>query len=193
MEKREKILALDIGGVCVSLHPERALVAMGYASFSDVPPELFVHAGLLETGKIDAAEFAARVRELTGKNNSDAEFFTIWNAIIGAPLPGMETLVKELSESGWKLVFFSDTSRLHLDEVRRNFPAAALIAEGVYSFDAGARKPEAPMFECFEARFGRPDCYVDDREVCLAGGVAHGWPVLQFRNAESLREHLLSF
>ena len=102
----------------------------------------------------------------------------------------MNELVASLPERGIQPVFFSDTSTVHLEEVRRRFPAAAVIPEGVYSFDCGARKKDDPMFARFEARFGRPFLYVDDNPQLIARARARGWRAAVFAGAAALETAL---
>lgn len=185
MEK--KILALDIGQVCISIHPERCFARLGFRSAAEVPLELLrLSVDEFECGRLSDAEFLAAARKLTGTTLSDAELA----AIIGGPLPGMNELVFSLPARGIQPVFFSDTSALHLAEVRRKFPAAAVVPEGIYSFEVGARKPARAMFEAFESRFGRPVLYVDDRPELIEGAAKFGWNALRFTGAEALERAL---
>ena len=104
--------------------------------------------------------------------------------------PRLNELVFSLPARGIQPVFFSDTSALHLAEVRRKFPAAAVVPEGIYSFEVGARKPARAMFEAFESRFGRPVLYVDDRPELIEGAAKFGWNALRFTGAEALERAL---
>lgn len=189
MEK--KILALDIGQVCVAIHPERCFARLGFRSAAEVPPELLrISCDEYECGRLSETGFLAATRRLTRTTLSDAELAAALASIIGEPLPGMNELVASLPARGVQPVFFSDTSARHLAEVRRKFPAAAAVPEGVYSFEAGARKPALAMFEAFESRFGRPVLYVDDRPELIAGAAQFGWNALRFTGAEALERAL---
>ncbi len=189
MEK--KILALDIGQVCISIHPERCFARLGFRSAAEVPPELLrISCDEFECGRLSDAEFLAAARKLIGTTLSDAELAAALAAIIGGPLPGMNELVFSLPARGIQPVFFSDTSALHLAEVRRKFPAAAVVPEGIYSFEVGARKPARAMFEAFESRFGRPVLYVDDRPELIEGAAKFGWNALRFTGADALERAL---
>lgn len=188
---KKKILALDIGQVCLSIHLERCFARLGFRSAAEVPPELLrISCDEFECGRLSDAEFLAAARKLTGTPLSDAELAAALAAILGDPLPGMNELVASLPARGVQPVFFSDTSALHLAEVRRKFPAAAAVPEGVYSFEAGARKPAPAMFEAFERRFGRPFLYVDDRPELIEGARQFGWNALRFTGADALERAL---
>ena len=113
MEK--KILALDIGQICISIHPERCFARLGFRSAAEVPPELLrISCDEFECGRLSDAEFLAAARKLIGTTLSDAELAAALAAIIGGPLPGMNELVFSLPARGIQPVFFSDTSALHL-------------------------------------------------------------------------------
>ena len=102
----------------------------------------------------------------------------------------MAELVRELQAAGTDIVLFSDTSPLHMTEFRRRFEIARLLPDGVYSFVVGARKPDPAMFAALEADYGKPSLYVDDRELCLSGAKAFGWPVCRFESVKQLRSVL---
>ncbi len=46
------------------------------------------------------------------------------------------------------------------------------------------------MYAAFEAEHGRPDLYIDDRAVCIEGGLAADWDCHQFQNAATLEKLL---
>ncbi|MDD7751763.1 MAG: hypothetical protein PUK77_08655, partial [bacterium] len=109
-----------------------------------------------------------------------------WNSILAGPFPGVEKYIRKYAESGVKFVYLSDISRLHLNNVCRMLPFAHLIYDGVYSFEAGVRKPGAAMYELFEKRHGVPDFYFDDKLCNIEGARKRGWNAIQFTHAEQL-------
>ena len=102
----------------------------------------------------------------------------------------MPELVAELPQLGFQAVFFSDTSAIHLAAVRRIFPSARFVPQGVYSFEVGERKPHPAMFEAFEYRFGTPVCYFDDRADLIEAARRHGWNAHQFHSAAEMKKIL---
>jgi len=111
-----------------------------------------------------------------------------WNLIIGQDIPGIAKWIRAMIADGYRFVYFSDTSQLHLLEVCRNFSAAHLIYGGVFSFDVKAKKPEAAMYEAFEAQYGKPDLYLDDKPENIAGGEKFGWNSQLFTSVETLQK-----
>lgn len=186
----KKIIALDIGGVCVQLHPERCFGRLGFRSITDVPVAVLGAVDRMETGYMDEHEFAAVFRKAVNCTLPEETLAEMWCATLGEPMPGMAALVRDMQKAGYQPVFFSDTSPLHLRYFREHFPVAEFVPDGIYSFVTGARKPHPAMFSAFESDYGKPVLYVDDREVCLSGAVAFDWPTLQFTTADALREKL---
>lgn len=181
-----RYLALDIGNVCVKIRPERFFRKLGISGPEALPREvLFMATETWERGGISEAEFLRRFRELTALRLSETELREAYCSIIGEPVDGMAEQVVRWIDSGVQPVFFSDTSSVHLAEVRRKFPAARLIPEGIYSFEVGAKKPEPAMFAAFEARFGIPVAYYDDRSELIAAAPAN-WNAQQFASAAAL-------
>ena len=184
---RKRIIALDIGNVCLEIHPERCFGALGFRSMAEIPPEvLFLANERFERGEVTPAEFLQEFRKLTGTVFPDEELERAFRSIIGPAISGMAELVSGLEARGYRPVFFSDTSVTHLDEVRRKFPAEAAVPEGVYSYEVHAKKPEKAMFETFESRFGVPAFYFDDRQELIEGAVRHGWNAHRFVSAEEM-------
>ncbi len=184
------VVALDIGGVCLSIHPERCFGVLGYHAIEDVPVAVLGAVDRMERGNLTEKEFAEIFRKVTGSTRSGEELQTLWCATLGEPVPGMAALVRDMIKAGFKPVFFSDTSALHLRYIRENFPVAEFVPDGIYSFVTGAKKPEPAMYAAFEADYGKPVLYVDDRELCIKGAGPFGWKALQFTGTDALRTEL---
>ena len=184
------VLALDIGGVCIRLHPERCFGRLGYRSITEVPQEFLAAVDRMETGNLTEHEFASIFRKVTGNALPESVLSELWCATLGEPMPGMAALVRDMKKAGFHPVFFSDTSILHIRYFRERFPIAEFVPDGIYSFVAGAKKPQPAMFAAFEADYGKPVLYVDDRAICLEGAKAFHWRTHQFKDADTLRELL---
>ncbi len=183
--KKTVTVALDIGNVCVTLQPERALRALGLSR--GTLPEEFTDAFCeLECGRMETAEWLSIFRRATGNRFTETELLNIWNSIIGDPMPGMEEQVRSYTAKGVKFVYLSDVSRVHLDNVCRILPFAHLIADGIYSFEAGVRKPHSAIYELFESRHGIPDFYFDDKLCNVEAARKRGWNAVRFQYADQL-------
>ncbi len=186
-----KTIALDIGRVCVNLHPEKALQALGYASLADIPMEFLAATEMLEKGTMAVADWLNVFQDITANKFSDQELRNAWAMIIGEAIEGMPKLARELVDAGCKLVFFSDTSEIHMQEVYRNLSFANLVTGCIFSYEAGARKPDDAMYKAFETEYGKPVFYADDRSVNIEAGQRMGWNSHLFTSAGSMRSALI--
>ncbi len=175
-----KTLALDIGNVCVAIKPENFSLNLGTA----VPREvLMIQYRSLEHGEIAPEEFFDRAASLIPGGFTPRRVEEAFRSIICDPMPGMRELVRSLKVRGWRAGFFSDISVPHLDEFRKRFPESELVSDGAFSFAAGDSKPSEAMFRYFEARFGVPDLYLDDRAELVEAARRRGWPAEVFPGA----------
>ncbi len=179
-------VALDIGNVCVRLEYENVFRAAGLEPGSTLPEDADRAFCELECGRIETEEWLDVLWNSLGRQFSKEHLLNGWNSILAEPFPGVEKYIRKYTESGVKFVYLSDISRLHLNNVCRMLPFAHLIYDGVYSFEAGVRKPGAAMYELFEKRHGVPDFYFDDKLCNIEGARKRGWNAIQFTHAEQL-------
>jgi len=67
-----------------------------------------------------------------------------------------------------------------------------LVTGGVYSFSAGAMKPDPVIYEAFEREYGVPYAYFDDRAENVEGAKARGWNAFVYHSPEEFRQILSS-
>lgn len=183
-----KLLALDIGRVCLALKPERAFAGLGVASNQAVPADLQRIIYAYSCGRLDSAQFAAALGEYLGGRYTATQLEEIWKSYLVGEITVTTWLLEQLWARDWHLVFFSDTQPWHNERLRELLSYSARIPEGVYSFEVGAEKPSDLMYETFESRFGKPDLYLDDLPQNIAGGFRHGWNAVRYIGAEATRE-----
>jgi FMN phosphatase YigB (HAD superfamily) len=186
-----KIIALDIGGVCINLHHKEAFKTLGIMSIEDIPVEFTAVTNMLEKGFITSVEWANVIRHLTKNRFSEQELRTAWSMIIGQTIRGMSELAHELVEAGYKLAFFSDTSEIHMQEVYRNLSFANLVTGSIYSYEIGAKKPNKAMYKAFEDKYGKPAFYIDDHPKNVKAGQEKGWNSHLFSSSENMRKALI--
>ncbi|HCE46398.1 MAG TPA: hypothetical protein DET40_22875 [Lentisphaeria bacterium] len=184
----DKYFALDIGNVCMRIHTDRCLAALGYPALSAVPQEFLDSCVLLETGKITTEEWLVVYRKVTEGRFSDAELINAWRMILGDEIQGIHQFLDEITKSGIKVIFFSDTSKLHLDFIYRHLPSAVFVSGGIFSFETGCLKPAPGMYEAFERTYGKPVFYTDDKKENIEAGLRHGWPSHRFVSTELMAE-----
>ncbi len=186
----EKIIALDIGGVCVQLRYDLCFNYFGFDAGMKIPDELMYAIDQMERGKISESEWLKIFQQVTGGRYTDDQLRYGYNLIIGEEIPGMPELVKEITDSGCRFVFFSDSSEIHIMHTYRKLPFANLISGGIFSYDAKAKKPEPGMYEAFEAQYGKPFFYLDDKPENVAAAAERGWASHQFTAAEDFRKEI---
>lgn len=170
---KRKLLALDIGKVCILLQEEMAMAAMNWKSMGDIPPVLMAEVEKLECGKVDHNDFFATVSTLLGRG-SEQDLRSWFNLVVGNEMPGMAKALKAMAEE-WDFVFLSDISYPHLQEAKKRLSFFDQAKGGIYSFEVGCRKPEAGMYLAFEEKYGKPDLYVDDRQCNIDAAEKLGW------------------
>jgi hypothetical protein len=185
---KKLLLALDIGNVCVKINHLNCVRRFGW---NEIPDTLRNAAIAYECGQCSEHEFFFTLQNLLQNKFTLPEIKDAFNSILIEPVTGMVELVNSFAELNVQAVFFSDISPTHLQRTREIFPAACHIPEGIYSFECGALKPSLQMLEQFEARFGRPDLYTDDRNELITGAKEFGWHARQFTGVEELKAELI--
>ena len=184
----DKVVALDLGNVCVKIDPDGCLRALGVASLDAIPADFLDACGDFETGRLDEAAWLDAFRAATGGKFAPDKLRDAFCLVIGDEIPGMAAFVRSLAASGRRVALLSDTSPLHLRYTLSKLSFAHLLTGGAYSFEAGACKPGAAMFQLFEGRYGKPCFYADDRPENVAAAAARGWPAHLFTTVDGCRE-----
>ncbi len=180
MAADRKIIALDIGGVCCSIHPERLIARLNRAP----TPDFLEKCRQVETSQMTEDEFLDMFDDYTGRRFSRCELIDLWNLCLGPSIPGMADAVRSVLKRGYSFAYLSDTSTVHIREFFRRNDFCHLSLGGVFSFEVGAMKPDERMYREFERRFGVPVVYFDDRIANIEGARKLGWNAVHFRSAE---------
>lgn len=185
-----KIVALDIGGVCISIHPERVIQKLGLLRSLFHSREALELCNKLERGLISTEEWLTILQEITKGDYSKPELLDIWNRMLGDSLPGMADAVRRAIDRGWRFIYFSNTSEAHMDHFLKTNDFCHLVTGAVFSYDSGSMKPDAKIYEDFETQYGKPDFYFDDRQENIDAGLARGWNAVRFHSPDQLDELL---
>ncbi|MCR4572424.1 MAG: hypothetical protein K5787_01520 [Lentisphaeria bacterium] len=174
-----KLLALDIGGVCLRLTPERVYQKFGFDA-AEPPaawPQIFKDYSI---GKIGSWQFGKSIQTILDHDMSLDEIHDAWMDFLDTEIMKTTQLLEILWKKDWHIVFFSDTQPWHIEGLRDILSYSKRIPEAIYSCDVGAEKPNDAMYEAFEKRYGKPDLYLDDRLCNIEGGRRHGWNAVQY-------------
>lgn len=188
------IIALDLGGVCADVNSDimrnellkRLLGRFSLAELAAKEKELRLHWEAMERGKLGTEDFFADLHRLSGGLLSAEELRALWCSQIQGPFPGTFEAAQEAVKKGHTLIFFSNTSAIHLQEIERKCPIWALHNGGVYSFKTGFMKPEPEIYACFEKEYGQPGVFFDDNAANIAAAKERGWKAIRFRSAADL-------
>jgi len=179
------IVAFDLGKVLVDFDYSiagRRLAAQADMSSPEIQKYLD-HSPLLyryETGLMTRQEFFAEVCRGTGYRGSLPEFAAAF-ADIFSEMTEMTALHAEIRRRGVPTYIFSNTNDIAIEHIRRNFPFFANFAGFILSYEVGAMKPAARIYETLEAMSGKRGAeilYLDDRQENVDAGAARGWQVI---------------
>jgi putative hydrolase of the HAD superfamily len=191
---KQKIVVFDLGKVLVDF--DYSLAGQRIAAQSRVGPAevqaYLDHSPLLyryETGLMTRREFFEAVRRYTGFTG-DLVTFGNFFADIFTEMPAMTALHAALRRNEVATYIFSNTNDLAIEHIRRAFPFFANFDGYIFSYEIGAMKPTAKIYEALEAMSGKRGAdivYLDDREENIVAGAARGWQTILQTEPEKSR------
>lgn len=182
---KPEVVVFDLGKVLVDFDysiAARKIAAQAERTAAQVQ-KLLDHSPLLfrfEHGHMTAREFFDAVRNEAMFRGSYEEFTAAF-ADIFSEMPRMIQLQAELRTKKIPTFIFSNTNELAIHHVRRNFPFFAHFEGYILSYEHGAMKPHARLYEVVESKTGRRGAeilYIDDRPENVAAGAMRGWQTI---------------
>ncbi len=183
--KTPEVIVFDLGKVLVDF--DYSIASRKIAAHGKVPAaavqQFIDHSALLfrfETGSIDRRQFYEAICQITGYTGS-LEEFSCFFADIFTPIAEMVALHARLREQRVPTAIFSNTNDLAIGHIRRNFTFFAHFDAYVLSYEHGAMKPDARLYQEVERvtrRQGEQIGYLDDRLENAQAGAARGWQVI---------------
>jgi FMN phosphatase YigB (HAD superfamily) len=183
--QKPSVVVFDLGKVLVDfdytiaarkIASKGKMMAEKIYQFIALSPLLFKY----ETGLITRQQFFDAVCEAT-EYRGDIEEFGSFFADIFTPIPAMVELHNSLRQSGTPTYIFSNTNDLAITHIRRNFPFFGKFNGYILSYEVGAMKPDAKIYEALEKMAGKRGAdvlYLDDRQENIDAGAARGWQVI---------------
>lgn len=169
----------DIGNVLLKFDylvaAHRLMAHNGLAELPDRAP-IVAAKELLEGGRIDRAEFLRLVRPEFAHAGTDEEFVAMWEDIFEENRP-MTRLAVALAAHGVPTFLLSNISCIHHDFIFRTYPVFRTFRDGVFSYRAGALKPDPRIYEIALAQFGIDPArtlFIDDLAPNIAAAEAFG-------------------
>lgn len=183
---KPKAVVFDLGKVLVDF--DWAIAARRMAARCAMSPvellRVFDYSPLVvqfELGTVSPEQFFAEAGAMVGFQGTFAEFGDIF-ADIFTEMTAMTALHMELRRRGVPTFIFSNTNELAVAHIRKHFPFFAHFDGYVLSYEHGAMKPHAPLYEVVERMTGRRGAqllYIDDRLENVEAGRARGWNAVQ--------------
>ena len=181
-------IALDIGNVCISIHPERCFSSLGISSSTEVPEHFLQAVYKMETGIITEDEWLDIFAEATSSAYSKNKLRQAYIEILGDEFKSTEDFVRFAVGIGYRIIFFSDTSPIHIHSIYRNLSYANLITGGVYSFNTGKLKPHRAMYDQYEKLYGIPAVYIDDKPENIEAAEKRGWESILYKDETDIEK-----
>jgi len=182
---KPSIVVFDLGKVLVDF--DYSIAAQKIAARSKRPPaevqKHLDHSPLLyryETGLMTQQEFFDEIRSATDFQGTIDEFSGFF-ADIFWEIPPMIEMHATLRRKGVPTYIFSNTNDLAIAHIRRNFPFFANFDGHILSYEIGAMKPSAKIYDELEKMSGKRGTeilYLDDRQENVDAGAARGWQVI---------------
>lgn len=145
-----------------------------------------------ETGLLTTQQFYQAVCGACGFAGDFDEFGTCFGDIF-TPIDPMVKLHAELRRKGLPTYIFSNTNELAVRHIRNNFPFFSNFDGYILSYEHGAMKPGAKLYEVVERASGcrgSEILYLDDRPENVEAGAARGWQVILQENPDKTRAGL---
>jgi 2-haloacid dehalogenase len=189
-----KAVVFDLGKVLVDFDysiAARRIAARGKMTIGEIAQyinqsSVFVQ---YESGQVTTEQFYDEIRGVTGFRGELAEFGECF-ADIFVEIAPMVQLQAALRRQGLAAYVFSNTNELAAEHIRRNFPFYANFDGYILSYEHGAMKPDAKLYEVVERKSGRRGAdllYLDDRPENIAAGAARGWQAILQETPEKSR------
>jgi 2-haloacid dehalogenase len=99
----------------------------------------------------------------------------------------MIALHARLRSAGAPLFIFSNTNGFAVRHIRENYPFFGGFDDYIFSYEHGAMKPEAALYEVVEVKTGRRGgglLYVDDRPENIETARQRGWQAVLHSSAD---------
>ena len=180
-----KVVVFDLGKVLVDFDYSIAAAKIAARARAGIDAQKIFsdHASILvryETGSIDTHSFYDEMCTATGFRGTSAEFGEFF-ADIFTPIHPMIELHGELRKSGLPVYIFSNTNLLAVEHIRRRFPFFSHFDGYILSYQHGAMKPDARLYEVVEnqtKRSAEEILYLDDRPENIATGKVRKWQAI---------------
>ena len=190
-------IIFDFGSVLVDWNPERLYGPYfnDDAKMRYFLTEICPHAW---NAQADAGRSTAEITEERVAVHPEWEkeirmYFGQWIKMMGEQIPGMQELVEELKNRGYRLYGLTNWSAETFPLVKDNYPVFRLLDGIVVSGEEKIAKPDPGIFRILLQRYGRKpeEClFIDDNPGNVSTGESLGIRGLIFTSAAALKSRL---
>lgn len=192
-----KNIVFDMGNVLVKWAPETFLEGYSESEKELFRKEIYFSENWLrlDRGELSEDEITELVCSRVPESyRADAEKLIKWYHF-SSMIEGMEELVKELKDRGYKIYLLSNTSKAFY-KFKELFPVIKHIDGTFISADHGVLKPDKEIFRLFCEKFSlypRECVFVDDSQANVKSASEEGFSGIWFKgNAEELKRELVN-
>ncbi len=192
-----RAVLFDLGNVIVPVDFKgcyEALSALCPHAPQDVP-RIFSGSGLAskyEKGRISTEEFVRQTCQLLSMDVTCEQFWELWGRIF-LPEPLIPESLFEAIRARHRLLLLSNTNAMHFELAQQRFPLLRHFDGYVLSYEVGALKPAAEIYQEAIVRAGcRPEeCFfTDDLLTNVEAAQREGMQAVQFESWEQLQPAL---
>ena len=144
-----------------------------------------------EHGYLTCDDFLAGMNRLLARPLAQEQLIDAWNGLF-TPIPEMLELAAEL-KNHYPVYLLSNIGRLHWEFLLTTYELDAYCHDRLASFEAGAMKPAATIYQAAQQRFAlEPEhtLFIDDKEENIRGATACGWQGFVHQNPTATRKRL---
>jgi glucose-1-phosphatase len=145
-----------------------------------------------ESGQIAPEQFVKEFSALLELRINYDEFCELWTSVFLPEPLIQDSLLANLGDR-YPLMILSNTNPIHFHMLQANYPLLRHFDHCVLSYEVGALKPYAEIYEKAIARAGcdAAECFfTDDLAVNVEAARKHGMDAVQFQSAAQLEEEL---
>jgi glucose-1-phosphatase len=192
-----KTILFDLGNVIIPFDVKRAYARMAElcgCTAEEVAVRIRATGlvGPFEKGEIEAEPFVRELSTALKLEITHQDFCDWWNGVFLSEPLVPDSLLEDL-RSRHRVLALSNTNPIHFAMVKEAYPLLRHFDGYVLSYEVGAAKPEAKIYQEAIARAEcRPEeCFfTDDMAVNIEAARAHGMDAVQFVSAGQLEREL---
>ncbi len=193
-----KTILFDLGNVIIPFDFKRAYAKLQpFCNYpvTELPARMRGSTGLLsrfETGQVPPEQFVEEFSAALELRITYDEFCNLWTSVF-LPEPLIQESLLANLRGRHRLMILSNTNPIHFHMIQANYPLLRHFEYCVLSYEVGAMKPSARIFEDAIAHAGcaAEECFfIDDLAVNVDAARKHGMDAVQFESAVQLEGEL---